>query len=53
VILVVGDLVTDILVAHQGPIEQGSDTAAAITVGGGGQAADTAAWLAHAGQPVT
>ncbi|MCO8270911.1 PfkB family carbohydrate kinase [Actinoplanes sp. TRM 88003] len=52
-IIVVGDLVTDVLVAHRGPIELGSDTAAAITVSGGGQAANTAAWLAHAGQPVT
>ncbi|MBM2617771.1 bifunctional hydroxymethylpyrimidine kinase/phosphomethylpyrimidine kinase [Actinoplanes sp. LDG1-06] len=51
--IVVGDLVTDVLVAHSGPIELGSDTAAAITVGGGGQAANTAAWLAHTGRPVT
>ncbi|MBL7253711.1 sugar kinase [Actinoplanes sp. LDG1-01] len=51
--IVVGDLVTDVLVAHGGPIQPGSDTAAAITVGGGGQAANTAAWLAHAGRPVT
>ncbi|WP_184957194.1 carbohydrate kinase family protein [Paractinoplanes abujensis] len=51
--IVVGDLVTDVLVAHGGPIESGSDTAAAITVGGGGQAANTAAWLAQSGQPVT
>jgi sugar/nucleoside kinase (ribokinase family) len=52
-VIVVGDLVTDVLVEHAGPIEVGSDTAAAITVGGGGQAANTAAWLAHAGRPVT
>jgi ribokinase len=52
-VIVVGDLVTDVLVAHAGPIEIGSDTAAAITVGGGGQAANTAAWLAHRGRPVT
>ncbi len=52
-IIVVGDLVTDVLVAHGGPIELGSDTAAAITVGGGGQAANTAAWLAHTSRPVT
>ncbi|WP_250001594.1 sugar kinase [Actinoplanes sp. M2I2] len=52
-ILVVGDLVTDVLVAHGGPIELGSDTAAAITMGGGGQAANTAAWLAHTGHQVT
>ncbi|MET0415962.1 MAG: PfkB family carbohydrate kinase [Actinoplanes sp.] len=51
--IVVGDLVTDVLVVHHGPIQPGSDTAAAITVSGGGQAANTAAWLAHAGQPVT
>jgi len=52
-VIVVGDLVTDVLVTHAGPIEFGSDTAAAITVGGGGQAANTAAWLAHAGRAVT
>lgn len=52
-IVVVGDLVTDVLVAHGGPIELGSDTDAAISVGGGGQAANTAAWLAHAGRAVT
>ncbi len=46
-VIVVGDLVTDVLVVHDGPIETGSDTAAAITVGGGGQAANTAAWLAR------
>ncbi|MCA2216085.1 carbohydrate kinase family protein [Jidongwangia harbinensis] len=52
-ILVVGDLVTDVLVVHDGPVQPGSDTAARITVTGGGQAANTAAWLAHAGTPVT
>jgi sugar/nucleoside kinase (ribokinase family) len=52
-VVVVGDLVTDVLVAHAGPIEVGSDTSAAISVGGGGQAANTAAWLARAGLPVT
>jgi sugar/nucleoside kinase (ribokinase family) len=52
-VIVVGDLVTDVLVTHAGPIEPGSDTAATITVGGGGQAANTAAWLAHAGRAVT
>lgn len=52
-LLVVGDLVTDVLVAHAAPLAAGSDTDARITVGGGGQAANTAAWLAHAGAPVT
>ncbi|GGN00319.1 sugar/nucleoside kinase (ribokinase family) [Actinoplanes campanulatus] len=53
VILVVGDLVTDVLVEHHGPIQPGSDTEAAIRVAGGGQGANTAAWLAHAGRAVT
>jgi ribokinase len=52
-VLVVGDLVTDVVVVTRGEIAVGSDTAAAITVRGGGQAANTAAWLAHAGCPVT
>ena len=52
-VLVVGDLVTDVLVAHAGALAVGSDTDARITVGGGGQAANTAAWLAHAGADVT
>ena len=52
-VLVVGDLVTDVLVAHAGALAVGSDTEARITVGGGGQAANTAAWLAHAGADVT
>ena len=51
--IIIGDLVTDVLVAHDGPLEIGSDTAAAITVRGGGQAANTAAWLAYAGRDVT
>jgi ribokinase len=52
-VIVVGDLVTDVLVEQNGPIQLGSDTDAAIRVAGGGQAANTAAWLAHTGQPVT
>lgn len=52
-ILVVGDLVTDVLVEHAGEIQVGSDTDAVIRVAGGGQAANTAAWLAHTGQEVT
>lgn len=53
VIIVVGDLVTDVLVEHEGPLRTGSDTGAAIRISGGGQAANTAAWLAHIGHPVT
>jgi sugar/nucleoside kinase (ribokinase family) len=52
-VIVVGDLVTDVLVEHSGPIQIGSDTNASITVRGGGQAANTAAWLARAGVRVT
>ncbi|AGL20215.1 carbohydrate kinase family protein [Actinoplanes sp. N902-109] len=52
-VLVVGDLVTDVLVTGSGPLVPGSDTAARIRIGGGGQAANTAAWLAHAGAGVT
>lgn len=52
-VLVVGDLVTDVVVVHDGPIETGTDTRAAITHTGGGQGANTAAWLAHDGTPVT
>jgi len=51
-VLVVGDLVTDVLVAHAGTLAVGSDTEARISVGGGGQAANTAAWLARAGARV-
>ena len=51
--IVVGDLVTDVLVAHDDPIAFGSDTAASITGSGGGQGANAAAWLARAGREVT
>ena len=44
-VLVVGDLVTDVLVVHSGPMAVGSDTPARISVSGGGSAANTAAWL--------
>jgi ribokinase len=52
-IVCVGDIVTDVLAAVHGPIAPGSDTPASIRVGGGGQAANTASWLALAGAPVT
>ncbi|MEJ3743550.1 PfkB family carbohydrate kinase [Actinomycetes bacterium KLBMP 9797] len=51
--VVVGDLVTDVVAALTGPLATGSDTAAAIRFTGGGQAANTAAWLARTGTPVT
>ena len=52
-IVCVGDIVTDVLASVHGPIAAGSDTPASIRVGGGGQAANTAAWLAAAGADVT
>jgi sugar/nucleoside kinase (ribokinase family) len=52
-VLVVGDLVTDVVVVPEGPIVTGTDTLASIRPQGGGQGANTAAWLAHAGTPVT
>lgn len=52
-VIVVGDLVTDVLAVPAGPVVPGTDTAADVRVGGGGQAGNTAAWLAYAGVPVT
>jgi sugar/nucleoside kinase (ribokinase family) len=51
-VLVVGDIVTDVVVIHSGPIEVDSDTPARVTTTGGGAGANTAAWLAHAGARV-
>jgi sugar/nucleoside kinase (ribokinase family) len=52
-VVVVGDLVTDVLAVLSAPVAPGSDTPARIRVTGGGQAANTAAWLARCGVPVT
>jgi sugar/nucleoside kinase (ribokinase family) len=52
-VVVAGDIVTDILAVHSGPLATGSDTPARIEVTGGGAAANTAAWLAAEGVPVT
>ncbi len=51
--MVVGDLVTDVLAVLPGPPTPGTDTAATIRVTGGGQAANTAAWLGEQGVPTT
>ncbi|GAA3457275.1 carbohydrate kinase family protein [Dactylosporangium matsuzakiense] len=50
--LVIGDVVTDILTVHEGPLAIGSDTIARVRTAGGGSAANTAVWLAAAGSPV-
>jgi ribokinase len=52
-VLVVGDLVTDVLAVLAAPPAAGSDTPAQVRVTGGGQGANTAAWLAVTGTPVT
>ena len=49
-VLVVGDLMVDIVVAHKDPIVVGSDTPARVRLGGGGSAANTACWLASLGE---
>jgi sugar/nucleoside kinase (ribokinase family) len=51
-VVVVGDLVTDVVTRLHHRLVPGSDTPARIRVTGGGQAANTAAWLDLArGQP--
>ncbi|MER7456929.1 PfkB family carbohydrate kinase [Micromonospora sp. NPDC126480] len=52
-VLVVGDLITDVVAVLGGPPVTGSDTPAEIQFTGGGQAANTAAWLGALGVPVT
>ncbi|MEV4514095.1 sugar kinase [Dactylosporangium sp. NPDC049525] len=52
-VIVVGDVVTDIVTVHEGPLAIGSDTLASVRIGGGGSAANTAAWLGSVGHPVT
>ena len=52
-VIVVGDVVTDVLAVLDGPLAAGSDTSASIRITGGGQAANTAAWLASERVPVT
>lgn len=51
-ILSVGDLVLDVRIAPEGPLQTDDDTPAAITLGGGGQAANFCAWTAALGEPV-
>src|SRR5687768_15440443 len=51
-IITVGDLVTDVLAVLRAPLAEGSDTPATVHVAGGGQAANTAVWLAWLRVPV-
>src|SRR5947209_8865972 len=51
VIVSLGDLVMDVRIVPQGPLEPDDDTPASITIGGGGQAANFCAWSATLGEP--
>ncbi|MFI8945904.1 carbohydrate kinase family protein [Streptomyces sp. NPDC053750] len=48
-LLVVGDVVTDVVARHRGPLAAGTDTAASIRRLPGGAGANVACWAAHAG----
>ncbi|WP_227025975.1 carbohydrate kinase family protein [Streptomyces fodineus] len=48
-LLVVGDVVTDVVARHRGPLAAGTDTAAAIRTVPGGAGANVACWAVHTG----
>ncbi|MBK3523392.1 MULTISPECIES: carbohydrate kinase family protein [Streptomyces] len=48
-LLVVGDVVTDVVARHRGPLAAGTDTAAAIRTLPGGAGANVACWAAYTG----
>jgi sugar/nucleoside kinase (ribokinase family) len=50
-LLVVGDVITDVVARHRGPLAAGTDTAAAIRLVPGGAGANVACWAAHWGCP--
>lgn len=49
VLLVVGDVITDVVARHEGPLAAGTDTAASIRTVPGGAGANVACWAAHGG----
>jgi sugar/nucleoside kinase (ribokinase family) len=49
--IVLGDVMTDVVARLAGPIAPGSDSPAQVTMQGGGQAGNTAAWLTLTGTP--
>jgi sugar/nucleoside kinase (ribokinase family) len=51
-VVVVGDLMVDVVVTPEGPIQHGSDTPSTVRSVGGGSAANTACWLASVGRAV-
>ena len=48
-ILCIGDVMLDVVVALQAPINYGEDTPSKITTHGGGAAGNVASWIAHTG----
>lgn len=48
-LLVVGDVVTDVVARHRGPLASGTDTASVIRTLPGGAGANVACWAAHWG----
>lgn len=48
-LLVVGDVITDVVARHAGPLAPGTDTAAVIRTVPGGAGANVACWAAHRG----
>jgi len=51
-IVVIGDLMADVVAAHDAPLARASDTPARTRLQGGGGGGNVAAWLAHAGADV-
>ena len=51
-VVVLGDVMVDVVARLRGPVAPGSDSPARVAFQGGGQAANTAAWLAVAGAQV-
>lgn len=52
-VVVVGELMVDVLARLSGPLARGSDTPSTVTTGGGGSAANVAAWLVGLGVPTS
>ncbi|CAM5676259.1 carbohydrate kinase family protein [Streptomyces purpurascens] len=48
-LLVVGDVVTDVVALHRGPLAAGTDTVASVRTVPGGAGANVACWAAHRG----
>jgi sugar/nucleoside kinase (ribokinase family) len=49
-VVVLGDVMVDVVARLSGPVAPGSDAPASVSFGGGGSAANVAAWLAFAGE---